>query len=96
MPYFKIQDYKHTGYQKSNTKDKMYDAILKNKKTSKNVKIPFGDINYQNFKDDTGLNLYKHLIHGDKKRRKSYRARHKGFLKDGYYSPSHFSYNILW
>jgi hypothetical protein len=40
--------------------------------------IHFGNKNYQQFKDRTGLGLYSHLDHGDEKRRKSYLARAKG------------------
>jgi len=86
-----------SGFKKSKTRGKMYDAILKNKLArNKTVRLPFGSIFYENYWDKTGLNLYPHLIHGDKKRRKSYKARHKVYLKDGYYSPGWLSYNFLW
>ena len=74
----------------------MYSAILQNKKNNKIKKLDFGDNTMQNYRDITGLNLYPHLIHNDNKRRKSFKARHKGFLKKGFFSPSFFSYWFLW
>ena len=74
----------------------MYDAILKNKQTGREVKVAFGSSVHENFHDKTGLNLYPHLIHGDKKRRDNYRSRAGGKVKEGYYSPSYFSFYVLW
>ncbi len=96
MVYYKKSDYKLLGYEKSTRKNKMYDAILQKKSDNKIIRVPFGDIRYENYQDLTGLNLYQHLIHGDKERRKRYQNRHKVFLRNGYYSPSYFSYFILW
>jgi hypothetical protein len=95
MTYYSKKDYKLCGYQKSNTKNKMYDALLMNKQTGKIIKVPFGSM-MENYHDKTGLNLYPHLIHGDKERRRLYRLRAKHNLKTGFYSPSWFSYYILW
>lgn len=96
MPYYSKKDYKIFGYERSKTKGKMYNAMLLKKDSSKLIKVPFGDNKMGNYQDKTGLNLYPHLIHGDKKRRKAFQARHRGYLKEGYYSPSWFSYYILW
>jgi len=96
MTYYNKKDYKLIGYEKSNTKNKMYNAILQNKETKKIIKIPFGDKRYENYRDLTGLNLYPQLIHNDKERRRLYRLRHKKDLKKDYYSPGWFSYYILW
>lgn len=96
MTYYKMKDYPFIRFEKSNTPNKMYDAILLNTKTNNTIKVPFGSVNYENYQDKTGLNLYPHLIHGDNNRRKSFRARHKGFLKKGHYSPSFFSFYFLW
>jgi hypothetical protein len=92
--YYSMKKYKLFGYRKSRTKHKMYDAILINN-GKKNI-VPFGDKRYENYRDETGLNLYPHLIHNDKERRKRFRTRHKHYLKKGFYSPSYFSYYILW
>jgi len=96
MPYYKKSQYKLIGFEAAKAKRKMYNAILERKKDKKLIRVPFGDNEMGNYKDDTGLNLYPHLIHGDKKRRKSFRARHKGYLKPGFWSPSWFSLNLLW
>ena len=96
MTYYKKTEYNFLGFQKSARKNKMYDALIINKKTGKIKKISFGDNTMGNYRDKTGLNLYPHLIHGDKKRRALFHARHKGFIREGYYSPSFFSYYFLW
>ncbi len=95
MTYYSKTDYNLKGFRKSNIKGKMYDAILENKETKRLKHIPFGSM-MQNYQDKTGLNMYPHLIHGDKARRKNYRARASGKVKEGYYSPSFFSYYYLW
>ena len=92
-----MKDYKLLGFEKSKRKGKMYTAILENKKTGKLItSLHFGASNCENYQDRTGLNAYPKLIHGDTKRRKNYRARHKNTLKSGYYSPGYFSYYYLW
>ena len=96
MVYYSKKLYKLLGYRKSKTKHKMYDAVLQNKTTNKTYTVPFGSSKYENYGDKTGLDLYPQLLHGDKKRRKLYRARHQKDLKDGYYSPGYFSYFVLW
>lgn len=96
MTYYSKRQYKLLGFRKSNVKDKMYYALLEDRLTNKLKKVHFGHDKYENYRDITGLNYYPTLIHGDSKRRKYYRARHKGFLKEGFYSPSYFSYYYLW
>ena len=70
MPYYSKKDYKIFGYQRSKTKNKMYDALLLKKGSDKLIRVPFGDNSMGNYQDKTGLNLYPKLIHDDKKRRK--------------------------
>ena len=96
MTYYNKKDYKLLGYRKSTTKYKKYDGMLQNRKTKKIINVPFGDVRYSNFHDLTGLNLYKNLLHKDIKRRRLFRSRMKHNLNSGYYSPSWFSYFILW
>ena len=81
---------KLVGYRKSTRKFKKYDAILE--ENGKKVYVPFGDNRYETYQDKTGLGLYK--THGDKERRRLYRLRH-GTPGDKY-SPSWFSWTILW
>jgi hypothetical protein len=87
-------DYIHIGFSKSLTKNKKYDAILKNKKSGKIKKISFGDIRYGQFFDNTGLNLYTNLNHGDKVRRRLYYNRHG--ISAPLYSSKWFSHKFLW
>jgi len=89
------QDYTLQGFRKSQSKNKMYDAILKNKRTGRTKHIPFGDSKMQNYRDITGLDAYPNLIHGDKARRKRFRSRHAKNAKYKY-SSAYFSYKYLW
>lgn len=63
-------------FKKSTRKGKKYMV-----RTPKGKLIHFGASDMEQYKDSTGLGLYSHLDHGDKKRRKSYLARAKG-IKD--------------
>ena len=94
--YYDKREYKLDGFEKSRTKGKMYDGVLQNIKTSKKIRVPFGDSTMENYGDKTGLNLYPKLIHGDEKRRKAFHSRARGFVKEGYYSPGEFSISYLW
>lgn len=94
--YYSMNDYTLIGFEKSKEKNKKYSAIIEHKKTKKKVRLNFGQLPYQQYMDSTPLKLYSHLDHNDEKRRKNYQARHKVYLKDGYFSPSYFSYNYLW
>jgi hypothetical protein len=74
---------------------KKYNAILGNTKTKREVIVPFGDQRYQQYRDSTKLNLYTHLDHRDKTRRKNYKKRHQhDRLKD--WSSGYFSMKYLW
>ena len=95
MTFWVKKDYKLVGFEKSERKNIMYDAILKSKIGSYR-RVPFGDKRFENFRDKTGLDLYPHLIHNDEVRRKSYRKRHRVYIKEGFYSPGYFSFNCLW
>ena len=76
----KKSDHKLLGFDKSRRKNKMYDALILERKTNKIIRVPFGDSTMENYQDKTGLNMYPHLIHIDPERRKRFRARHKGFF----------------
>jgi hypothetical protein len=91
-----MKDFTLITFKKSNTKNKMYDALIESKTTKKIKRIPFGDNSMGNYRDGTGVNAYPHLIHSDKVRRAAFQARFKHFLKPGYYSPGYFSYHFLW
>ena len=92
-------------FTKSNRKDKKYMAILSDGRI-----VHFGSLGYQQYYDNTGLNLYKNYNHQDKKKRMNYRKRHSKILTGlagqvtslqipSYlikYSPAWFSWNYLW
>jgi len=96
MVYYNINEYDFERFENSDNKNKKYDAILKNKHTNKYVRVPFGSRSYEQYKDITGLNLYSNKNHLDDKRRNAYQARHKHFIKPGYFSPGYFSFYFLW
>jgi hypothetical protein len=91
-----MDDYKLLGFRKSTKEFKKYDAILSNRKTGKIKYMSFGDNRYDNYRDMTGLDLYPDKIHNDKKRRLLYRLRHHHNVRYGYWSPSWFSFFVLW
>lgn len=96
MVCYPKSEYKFLRFEKANANDKMYSAILKEKSTGIERTLNFGSKSYENYGDKTGLNLYPQLIHGDSKRRASYRARHKNNVDRECYSPAYFSYYYLW
>jgi hypothetical protein len=98
--YYKKSDYNLINIQKSDRKEKKYTAVIQHKK-GKIKYIHFGAIKqdgtpYQQYRDSTKLKLYKKFDHGDKMRRKNYRARAKGKVKEGYYSAGDFAMRFLW
>lgn len=94
MTIRKKKDWKLIRFRKSSSKNKKYDAILKS--GDKTFHMAFGDKRYQHYKDSTGLGLYSNLDHNDKKRRSSFIARMKGFVKPGVWSPAYFAIKYLW
>ena len=96
MVYYDKLKWKLLGFRVSDAKDRMYYALLENKYTHKLVRVHFGSKIHENYHDLTGLNAYPHLKHGDDDRRRRYRKRAIGQVKDGFYSPSFFSYYYLW
>ena len=94
--YYSKNQYKFVKFERSLRSEKKYNAVLYNKKSKRQVRIPFGATSYEQFKDSTGLGLYTSKNHNDEKRRKSYVSRHKGFIKEGYYSAGYFSMRYLW
>ena len=82
-------------FQKSKTKGAKYDAILFDKISKRRQRVHFGSTSYGQYRDSTGLGLYKRLDHLDRKRRASYLARHAETLKKKY-SRSYFAAKYLW
>ena len=92
---------KNIKFFKSNVKNKKYRVEFTYK--GKEHKVNFGQLGYEHFKDSTPLKLYKHLDHGDKERRKRYKARASGIKnKQGeltYKNPlyaNYWAYKYLW
>jgi hypothetical protein len=85
-------------FEKSKRKDKKYDAVLQNKQTNREVRVPFGAIGYEQFRDSTGLGLYTKDNHGDKNRKRNYRSRHSKEMASfkEFYSPGFFAMRYLW
>ena len=76
----------------SKAKGKKYSVyVMKN--GSKRL-IHFGDSNMQQFHDKLGH--YQNLNHNNKERRRLYHARHKHFIRKGYYSAGDQSMRFLW
>ena len=81
-------------FSKSTRKNKKYKVIVKFKnKNKKDETYHFGDKRYGQFKDSTPLKLYSSKDNNDKKRQKSYFARHGLANK---YSAKWFSHKYLW
>jgi len=75
---------------KSKAKNKKYSVYVM--KNGKKRLIHFGDSRYGQFKDKLGE--YKHLDHGDSKRKKNYYARHgKATNKN---TAKYWSHFVLW
>jgi len=90
--------FKLIGFRKSTRKHKKYDGILGDEKGNF-IFVPFGSLNYEQFKDTTGLGLYSSKDHLDKDRQKAYKARHGGASHKSHtirYTPAWFSWNFLW
>lgn len=89
-------------FEKSKKEGKKYDAILARRTpgTNREVRIPFGDKDYGQYRDSTNLKLYSHLDHFDVKRRTAYKIRHAKDVKSDaagtMYSPGYFALSVLW
>ena len=75
-----MNDHRLVGFEASVNKNKVYNAVLLSN-NGQVIRIPFGDKRFENYQDKTRMNLYPHLIHGDKERRKRYHQRHEVFVK---------------
>lgn len=87
--------FKHIRFERSRTKGKKYDAIIEDKVTRRQQRVPFGDVNYQHYKDSTGLKLFSRLDHNDPKRRANYKARHEK-TRHKKFSASWYADRYLW
>ena len=91
----KADEWDLVRFEKSRKKNKKIDAYLKNKKSGAVRIMSFGERGSETYWDRTGKGGDK--VHGDPKRRQSYRARHKGEgAESRKYSPGFLSYHFLW
>lgn len=92
---YSSKEYKLIGYEKAADGVKKLVAILKNKKTGREVKIKFGQKGSNTYRDQTEIG--GDPTHHDPKIRANYRKRHAGegdISKK--YSAGWLSYHILW
>lgn len=87
-------NYTFIRFEVSKTQGKKYDAILKNKTTGQEKRVPFGAKGYEQYKDKA-LGRYSNLDHKDAKRRKAYRDRHQG-EQNKKFSSGYFAWKYLW
>ena len=92
--YYSMSEWRLLGFKRSQVKGKKYSAYIQHKTNNRIRTINFGAIGYSTYHDKTGLRLYE--VHGNKKRRSSYKARHQVFIRKGFYSPGYFSMKYLW
>jgi len=78
---------------------KKYNAILQNRETKREVKVPFGDRNLPQYRD-TALGLYKSKDTLDKNKRRQFRARFSGLKQSQNWNKEftslYFSWRFLW
>lgn len=70
-----------------------YVAVLSHKHRGTTKRVPFGDIHYEQYKDNLGY--YSNLDHHDKKRQENFLRRHAKNI-DYKYSSAWFSKVFLW
>jgi hypothetical protein len=99
MTRYPLSQFKFLYIIKSPRTGKKYAAVLEDKTTKRHYKSHFGDPKYQQYKDTTGLGLYSHLDHKDKKRQQAFLSRHAkniGLGSPPAWSPGYFSGRYLW
>jgi hypothetical protein len=94
--YYPKTRYHFVKFERSTNRHKKYDAILENVVSKRLVRLPFGEVDYEQYRDRTGLGRYSKQDHGDLERRAQYRQRHKRDVKPGFYSPGYFAWYFLW
>ena len=98
MAKYRKSEYKFVKFEKSDRKGKKYNAVLENKETKRQVRVPFGDSNFPQYRDTTGIGAFSKSDTMDKNRKRLYRQRHskeKPLFKE-FYSPGFFSWRYLW
>lgn len=94
--YYPMSIYTILGNEVSHLPYKKYNLVLQRKGTNTIIRVPYGDSQYPQYRDTTGIGKYTHRDHLDKNRQIRYLKRHRVFLKRGYYSPGWASLRYLW
>ena len=89
------EDYRLVKFEKSHLQGKKYNAVLVNKKTGRERRVPFGALGYEQYRDSTGLALYRLQDHGDINRRRLYKLRHAREEMNKF-SSGYFAMKYLW
>lgn len=87
-------EYVFDRFEVSHLPTKKYNAVLVNKRTGKEVRVPFGAVGHEHYRDKA-LGVFSQYDHGDLKRRDAYRRRHRDEYKRKY-SSGWFSWYFLW
>lgn len=87
--------FRHIRFERSKKKGAKYDAIIEDKVTRRQQRVPFGSIIHEHYRDSTGLKLYSRLDHNDPKRRANYKARHEK-TRHKKFSASWYADTFLW
>lgn len=87
--------FKHIRFERSRSRGKKYDAIIEDKFTKRQQRVPFGSNVHEQYRDNTGLKLYSRLDHNDPKRRANYKARHEK-TRHKKFSSSWYADQFLW
>lgn len=92
------QEYKLLNFDVASDNKHKYIALLQNKRTGKQKRVPFGAIKtdgtpYQHYRDRIGH--FARYDHNDKERRKRYLSRHRGEDQKKF-SSGWFSIRYLW
>jgi len=93
---YSVNEWDIDRFRRSHTKKKKYDAILINRDTGEEAIVPFGNKDYEQYKDSTGLGLWSHKDHNDPKRRELFLARFQKQIDPDYWSPASLSAVFLW
>jgi hypothetical protein len=94
--YYSMKDYDLVKFEESHLKAKKYNAVIVERESGREIRVPFGSRGYWQYHDATGLNLYKDWNHNDKDRRHRFQQRHVRNLVKGMYSPAYFAFFYLW
>ena len=80
---------------RSQLKNKKLKIVITNPSHKGRATFHIGDSRYQNYADKSGL-LPSSMLHGDEKRRRAYKNRHRRNVAKGGITPATLADYILW